>query len=101
MKKNYFKIILVLTVLLASIGCDQSTKYIIKKHFDKNRTVHFFTDFIILRYVENDGAFLSIFSSFPRVFKIIFLFIVPSLLMIFGMVYLFINRSAPVPLQLS
>jgi len=56
--------ILLLTVL-ASVGCDQQTKYLAATHLQGHEAKSFLADTIRLDYTENGGAFLGLGDSLP------------------------------------
>jgi signal peptidase II len=80
-KNNALRILIVLAIVFINIGCDQSTKYYAKKYLQGRGTVRVVDDYFILRYAENNGAFLSVFSPLPREARIILLTVLPGLAM--------------------
>ena len=101
MKKSIVRIALVLVVVAINIGCDQSTKYLAKKHLRDAGVVQVAGDFVILKYAENNGAFLSMFSSLPRTFRTVALIILPVIALGLLAFYLFRNAGLPLPLLLA
>ena len=53
-------------VLVACIGCDQSTKYIAKYYLEGQGRYSFIGDTFRLGYSENTGAFLGLGASLPE-----------------------------------
>jgi signal peptidase II len=92
MKKTVVRMLLIVCVVGITIGCDQSTKYLAKKHLRDTGIVQVAGDYVILRYAENNGAFLSIFSSLPRNLRTILLIILPVVAM--ALMALYLVRSA-------
>jgi signal peptidase II len=52
-------------LVLVTIGMDQTTKELARTHLRGHGTVRVVGDVLILRYVENEGAFLSLGSRLP------------------------------------
>jgi signal peptidase II len=98
---NNIRILFILILLIANIGCDQSTKYIARKHLNKAGTVQVLNNFFVLTYAENNGAFLSIFSSFPRAFRMVFLLVLPSIFFVIAIGYLIIRPEMPWQIQFA
>jgi signal peptidase II len=95
MKKKLIRILLLILFLSIHIGCDQSTKKIAEKYLKGQTTVFLLSNFFILTYAENNGAFLSIFSDFPKTARKIILILLPSIALIglLGYIYIQINQS--------
>ena len=60
------RIVLVLTILVACVGCDQTTKTLARDHLQGHVPVSFLGDTLRLQYAENPGAFLSLGASLPH-----------------------------------
>ena len=60
------RLALVVAVLIACVGCDQTTKSLAREHLQGRATASFFGDTLRLQYVENPGAFLSLGESLPH-----------------------------------
>jgi signal peptidase II len=101
MKKSTVRIALVVLVVAMNIGCDQSTKYLAKKHLKDAGVVRVAGDYVILKYAENNGAFLSMFSSLPRTFRTVALIILPVIALGLLALYLFRNPGLSLPLLLA
>ncbi len=56
---------LMVAMLLACVGCDQTTKSLARRNLQGRETASFFSDTLRLQYVENSGAFLSLGESLP------------------------------------
>lgn len=89
MKKLLLRILFFILIITLNIGLDQATKYFAKTQLMNAGYVYVVGDIFVMKYVVNDGAFLSIFSGFPKVFKMIFLgalpFVVLTLLFIYSL----------------
>ena len=86
MKKNN-RIILTFVILLINISLDRITKLLAINFLEGKETISFFYNTIILKYVENTGAFLSIGSNWPDILKYILLIILPIGVCLFGLYY--------------
>lgn len=60
------KILLIASVLLATVGCDQATKAIARNQLESRPPVSLFGGIARLLYVENPGAFLGLGSAFSE-----------------------------------
>lgn len=63
------KLGVVLIVLICCVGCDQTTKTIAKAMLPDTRTVSVLGDTIRLQREQNEGAFLSLGASLPKVWR--------------------------------
>jgi signal peptidase II len=98
MNKSVARIALILFVVAINIGCDQSTKYLAAKHLKGAGVVRLAGDYLILKYAENNGAFLSVFSSFPKAVRTVLLIIMPVIAL--GLLALYMLRFAGLSLPL-
>jgi len=89
--KNIIRIILILVVITANIGCDQFSKKIVKGSVLPYETIRVLNDHLTVTRVENSGAFLSAGDSMSKTSKQIFLTLIPIIAMILGLVYLFLK----------
>jgi signal peptidase II len=88
MKNKVIRILVIVFIILLNIGCDQTTKYYAKSTLRDKGTVQVIGDFFILRYAENNGAFLGMFASFPKIFRLILLTLVPVVAIVVMIVWL-------------
>jgi signal peptidase II len=65
MRRTMFRLTVAIALVITAIGCDQSTKYIARASLSNTGAVQVIGDFFILRYAENQGAFLSLGSNWP------------------------------------
>lgn len=92
--KNKVKIIvLAATIVILNVACDQSTKGYARKNIKNQGTINVIDNFFILRYVENDGAFLGIGSNIPQPYKTIVLLLFPILVLISSLIYLIFSKK--------
>jgi signal peptidase II len=93
MKRNLPRVLLIIFIVSINIGCDQSTKFLAKKYLKNTETIQVIDNFFILRYAENNGAFLSMFSALPASFRFIVLIILPSIALMGMLLYLIRNAG--------
>lgn len=89
---KYLKIVLIFAILTTLIGCDQVTKHIAQEKLLGAGTVTYLNSLIKLQYAENPGAVLSIGSDLPSSFKIWVLAVIPGLIVMLMLVYVFSSR---------
>jgi signal peptidase II len=64
---NRFKrIVLVLFIITACVGCDQITKSVAKSYLMEHPMISVLGNTVCILYAENDGAFLSLGASLPQ-----------------------------------
>jgi signal peptidase II len=83
--KKAMRVLVILLTVFANIGCDQATKAVARSTLGDGRVISVLGGTMILRYAENDGAFLGLGSRFPQPLKTIFTLILP-ILIIAGMI---------------
>jgi len=59
------RILLILLIVLAFVGCDQATKSLARRELQFVTSVSMLQGLVRFQYAENDGAFLSIGSELP------------------------------------
>ena len=85
--KQKKQILLTIIVLLCNLIPDRITKLIAINQLQGEENISFLYNTIILKYVENTGAFLSIGNDWPDSLKYIFLIIIPLLVCLYGLYY--------------
>lgn len=60
------RVLLILVMLVACVGCDQTTKTLARDHLQNRPAISLFGDTLRLQYTENPGAFLSLGASLPQ-----------------------------------
>ena len=87
------KTVLVLVVLLSSIGCDQGTKSLARKHLVQGQIVSYFHDTFRQQFTENTGVFLGMGNSLPEHLRFtIFTFLV-TVFLLSGLAFLFSSQA--------
>ena len=85
--KNKNRILLTIVILLCNITLDRITKLLAIEFLEGKETISLFYNTIVLKYVENTGAFLSIGSNWPDILKYIVLIIIPVCVCLYGLYY--------------
>ena len=88
-KKTYLMII----ILFSVVGCDHATKIIAKNHLSKSPPISYFEDFLVLSYVENQGAFLSFGSGFPDHIRFWIFRVIPGVILFGFLIYVFMHNG--------
>ena len=87
--KNLIRTILILSIIIINIGCDQVSKKIVRQTVYPYEMIHIFNNHITVTRVENSGAFLSTGDSLPKSMKYIFLSLLPMITIVLGLIYVF------------
>jgi len=83
-----------ITILIAlSFLLDQLSKFLIRQNIDQYSELKLIGDYFILTNVENSGAFLGMGSDFSPFLKTIFLLILPIIVLIFIMFYVYRDKQ--------
>ena len=77
MKRNTF----IALLIIANIALDQISKFWVRASVEANSVSQIIGDFLTLRNVENEGAFLGMGSDLGDTTKLIFLLIVPAIVL--------------------
>lgn len=93
MPKQINKILCILTILTACFITDQYTKKLAQKHIKPRGTIKLIDNYVIFKYAENKGAFLSIFSKLPKNVRIVILIALPSIAILAALLYIFTHLS--------
>jgi signal peptidase II len=91
--KNFLRTIIIVTVLVSNISCDQITKGLARKHLSYHKEVEVVNQYLTLTKIENDGAFLSVGSTLPKPVKLLLLVILPIGALAFGLLWVLTNRE--------
>ena len=77
-----FKRIIILSLVLLNIGCDQLSKSVVRKNIGARETIELVGNNFILTKVENNGAMLGFGSELSPMMKIIFLQALPIVVLL-------------------
>ena len=90
--------LLIILILVTSIGCDQISKNIVRHKMEYNEQINVISHYLILIKVENKGAFLGLGNTIPRpVYKIVMI-LLPLLVILFALFYLFRRNNLSLPM---
>ena len=93
MKTQLTRILLIFTLILVNIGCDQSSKSLVRSHVEYNERIELLGDHVILTKVENKGAFLSLGSSLPDHYRKPLFSLLPALIMVGAIAFLLLRTD--------
>ncbi|WP_214226302.1 signal peptidase II [Pedobacter sp. B4-66] len=79
--------LLILSLVLFNIGCDQVTKSIVRENVGYNENIKIISDHFTLTKVENSGAFLSSGDWLPGPVKFVLLSLLPLLVLGYGIYF--------------
>ena len=90
--KSLLRNIIILSVVLCNIGCDQVSKKVVRNNIAPDEIISMMNSHLIVTNVENSGAFLSVGDSLSKPAKNILLSLLPFLALSFGVVYAYTKR---------
>ena len=93
MNKKLTRLVLVLSVIIINIGCDQVSKNMIRNRVDSDRNIHLLGDHLTVTKVENTGAFLSMGDSLSVSVRHILLSLLPLLALAGGFLYVLLKSN--------
>jgi signal peptidase II len=85
--------ILILTLLVTNIGCDQVAKYIVRHSISYNDRITVIDNFVTITRVENTGAFLSMGNNLPRAYYYVIMVLLPLAVIGYATWHLLKNRD--------
>lgn len=95
--KIILRTLIILTLLILNVSCDQISKNIIRQTIEYNERIGFVHDYVTLTKIENTGAFLSLGNDLPNALRIILLIALPVFVMTYGLFFLFTKTSMSKP----
>ncbi|GHU84791.1 hypothetical protein FACS189473_2860 [Spirochaetia bacterium] len=87
-------ICITLVVFLANCFFDRLTKYLAVRFLKGERPIRLLHDLIVVRYTENNGAFLSLGADWNGYVKYLVLLILPALVCFAGLFYLMFKENS-------
>lgn len=91
--KKGIRNLVVLSVLLTNVGCDQITKHVAREHIKTGEKITIISGYFSLTKVENSGAFLSLGDELPDSIKIPLLMILPMLVLMGMLIFTLRNNQ--------
>lgn len=99
--KNILRAIVIFSILAINVGCDQISKSLVRNRIDGNEQISMVNNYVTLMRVENEGAFLSLGTSLPKIARFILLSLFPLAILGFGLGYLFTKKNLSKPMLLG
>ncbi len=90
---NIKRIVLVFTLIILNIGCDQVSKKMVRDDVEFRSTTEIIGETFILTNVENSGAFLGMGSDLNPIIKTILLLVLPILVLLLVLHYLLTKKE--------
>jgi signal peptidase II len=87
------RILLIIAIIMANIGCDQVSKKVVRKNIEPFEAIHLLNNHLTLTRVENTGAFLSAGDSLPKSAKNILFAILPVIALAMGIAYITVKKN--------
>jgi len=84
---------LVFITFICNYMLDRVGKIFAELFLKNNESINLFFDIVILKYAENNGAFLSLGSNWNQIVKYIMLLIVPIIICILAILYCCIKEN--------
>jgi signal peptidase II len=94
------RVSLVLGIFAANFAVDRVTKILAANFLKGKPAIRFLNDLFILKYTENNGAFLSMGATWPPFLKYSLLLGIPLLLCIGGLAYCLLSRQTALRIAL-
>ena len=80
-------------IIALSIFLDQVSKILIRNNVEQYSDIKLIGEYFILTNVENSGAFLGMGSGFSPIMKSVFLIILPIIVLISIIVYVYMDKE--------
>ncbi len=90
---NIKRLLLVFTLILLNIGCDQISKKMVRDDVEFKSTTEIIGEKFVLTNVENSGAFLGMGSDLNPIIKTILLLVLPIVVLLFVLHYLLTKKD--------
>jgi len=101
MKSRIIRSVVIFSILVMNIGCDQISKRIVRQQVYEYQEISIIKNYVTLTKVENEGAFLSLGQRLPDAVRFTLLTLLPLIVLGFGVGFLFVKRNLPKPLLLG
>jgi signal peptidase II len=91
------RFLLILFVLVACVGCDQSTKMYAEAKLPRVQALSVLSDTVRLQVTHNEGSFLSLGASAPKAWRLATLRVGVSAMLLALLAYALFARAARAP----
>src|SRR5437016_3246956 len=92
LSKKIIRIIIILSLIITNVGCDQVTKSIVRRRVMPYAQISLLNGYLMITKVENTGAFLSAGNVLPGVIRFILLSLLPMAALLFRLFYVFTKQ---------
>jgi len=83
----------IVLLVIANIAVDQISKFWVRAVVEPYSSSPIIGDYLTLRNVENEGAFLGMGSDFNDTLRLILLLIIPAVVLLFVLFYMFKEKQ--------
>jgi signal peptidase II len=87
------RIVLVFTILILCVGCDQTTKSVAQSVLSESQVWRFFGDTVRLQLAHNQGAFLSLGAGLPEAWRSGLFSVAVGLILLVLLGYILLSKS--------
>jgi len=91
------RLLLILLVLVACVGCDQSTKMYAEAKLPRVQPLSLLSDTVRLQVTHNEGSFLSLGASAPKAWRLATLCVGVSVMLLALLAYALFVRAGRAP----
>lgn len=91
--KPLTRIVLILSLVLLNVGCDQISKRLVRQKIEPNERISVIKHNVILTWVENKGAAYSLGSNLNPLYKTILLQIIPAIVLAILLMLLLVKKE--------
>jgi signal peptidase II len=92
-RRNIIRVLIIFSVIILNIGCDQASKQIVRQKIADNATISVIKNHLTLTRVENSGAFLSLGNELQGAMRNTLLNGLPLLALVLGLGYIIYKRN--------
>jgi signal peptidase II len=90
------RLAVVVVILTACVGCDQTSKSLAREYLEDRGSTSFLADMVRLQYAENTGGFLSFGDALPRQWRAAIFVVGAGAVVAAALVYALLASSAGV-----
>lgn len=83
----------IIVLIVVNLALDQISKILVRMYVTYNEIIPLIEDYFIMTKVENKGAFLGMGSDLNPVLRLILLLILPTVVLLFVLRYVFVNKN--------
>jgi len=83
----------IILLVIANIAADQISKFWVRATVEKNSSSPIIGEYLTLRNIENDGAFLGMGGDLNPTLKLFVLLLIPAAVLLFVLYYMFKEKQ--------